>query len=141
MDNNEIRIRGTLVADPSRRVVADGARVTSFRLASNTRRLDRGTNEWVNAESLFITVNCWRQLADNAFISLHRGDVVEVRGRLKQREYDDANGKHVTSYEVEAYFVGPDMLRYVVSLSKPHRELPAVPEQAQDKDEVQEPAA
>lgn len=141
MDNNELRIRGTVVADPTQRVVASGARVTSFRLASNTRRFDKNTSEWVNAESLFMTVNCWRQLADNTFVSLHRGDVVEARGRLRQRDYDDANGKRVTVFELEAYTVGPDMSRYVVSLSKPPRELPTIPQQSEGDAEVQESAA
>lgn len=141
MDNNEMRIRGTLVADPTSRVTADGTRVTSFRLASNTRRLDKSSNEWVNAETLFMTVNCWRQLAETTGTSLHRGDVVEARGRLKQRDYDDAAGKRVTVYELEAYIVGPDMGRYNVTMSKPPRELPSIPVQPQSTDEIQEPAA
>ena len=136
MDNNEARIRGTLTADPTQVVVANGAKLTSFRLASNTRRFDRDKNEWVNAETLFMTVNCWRQLADNAYMSLHRGDVVEARGRLRQREYDGADGKSVTVVELEAYSVGPDMSRYVVSMSRPMRELPDLPEQAQPNTEV-----
>jgi single-strand DNA-binding protein len=141
VDNNEMRIRGTVVADPTQRVVANGARVTTFRLASNTRRLDKTTGEWVNVETLYMTVNCWRQLAENTFVSLHRGDVVEVRGRVKQREYDDKDGKKVTVVELEAYFVGPDMGRYLVSVSRPPRELPAIPEQSKDAPDVQEPAA
>ena len=143
MDNNEMRIRGTLTADPTQRVVANGTKVTSFRLASNTRRFDKDRNEWVNFETLFLTVNCWRQLADNAYVSLHRGDVVDVRGRLRQREYDDNDGKRVTTVELEAYSVGPDMSKYVVSMSRPMRELPDLPQQAQDSPgaEAEAPAA
>ena len=130
MDNNEMRIRGNLVNDPTQVIVGNGSKVTSFRLASNTRRLDKATNEWVTTESLYLTVNCWRQLGDNAFASLHRGDLVEVRGRLRQRDYDDKDGKKVTLFELEAYFVAPDLGRYIVTLARPPRQLPELPEQA-----------
>lgn len=133
MDNNEMRIRGNLVNDPTHMTVASGIKLTTFRLASNTRRLDKETNQWVTTESLFLDVNCWRQLANNVFTSLHRGDLVDVRGRLKQRDYDDKDGKKVTVFELEAYSVAPDMARYIVTMARPPRELPAdsVPEQAQ----------
>jgi single-strand DNA-binding protein len=131
MDNNELRIRGNLVNDPTQVVVANGSKVTSFRLASNTRRLDKATNEWVTTESLFLTVNCWRQLGDNAFAILHRGDLVDVRGRLRQRDYDDKDGKKVTVFELEAYSVAPDLGRYIVTMARPPRQLPDLPEPEQ----------
>jgi single-strand DNA-binding protein len=128
MDNNELRIRGNVATDPTQAVVATGTKVTSFRLGSNTRRLDKTTNEWVTTESLFLTVNCWRQLGDNVFASLHRGDLVDVRGRLRQREYDDKDGKKVTVFELEAYAVAPDLGRYIVTMARPPRQLPEVTE-------------
>jgi single-strand DNA-binding protein len=136
VDNNEMRIRGNLVADPTQVVVGNGSKVTSFRLASNTRRLDKGTNEWVNTETLFMTVNCWRQLGDNAKACLHRGDQVEARGRLRQREYDDKDGKKVTVVELEAYSVTADLSRYILTMARPPRPMPATAEQPTATDGV-----
>ena len=130
MDNNELRIRGNVATNPTQVTVANGLKITTFRLGSNTRRFDKATNEYVTAESLFITVNCWRQLGDNVFASLHRGDFVDVRGRLRQRDYDDKDGKKVTVFELEAYTVAPDLGRYIVTMARPPRELPATSEQA-----------
>jgi len=130
MDNNELRIRGNVATNPTQVAVADGFKITTFRLGSNHRRFDKATNEWVTSESLFITVNCWRQLGDNVFASLHRGDFVDVRGRLRQRDYDDKDGKKVTVFELEAYAVAPDLSRYIVTMARPPRQLPDVPEQA-----------
>src|SRR5690348_5425415 len=124
MDNNEMRIRGNVATEPTQVLVASGSKLTTFRLASNTRRLDKTTNEWVTTETMFLTVNCWRQLGDNAFASLHRGDLVDVRGRLRQREYDDKDGKRVTVFELEAYAVAPDLSRYIVTMARPPRQVP-----------------
>jgi single-strand DNA-binding protein len=125
MDSNVFWARGNLVADPFQRMVASGAKVTNFRLASNTSRRDPATNEWVTTETLFVSVCCWRQLGDNVFASLHKGDSVEVRGRMRQREYLDTNNNRVVRYELDAYSVAPDLNRAQVTLERPPRSAPA----------------
>ena len=136
MDNNEVRIRGRVAIEPTQVTVGTGHKITTFRLASDHRRFDKQANDWVTAETLFITVNCWRQLGDNVFASLHRGDLVDVRGRLRQRDYDDKDGKKVTVFEVEAYAVAPDLSRYIVTMARPPRQLPDQAEQAPASDAV-----
>jgi single-strand DNA-binding protein len=125
MDSNTLWLRGNLVADPVQRVVASGHKLTNFRLASNTSRRDPTTGAWTTTETLFLSVNCWRQLADNVVRSLHKGDAVEVRGRLRQREYDDKDQNRVVRYELEAYSVTPDLNRAEVEIKRPERLLPA----------------
>jgi single-strand DNA-binding protein len=136
MDNNELRIRGNVATNPTQVTVASGHKITTFRLGSNHRRFDKAANDWVTTESLFITVNCWRQLGDNVYASLHRGDFVDVRGRLRQRDYDDKDGKQVTVFELEAYSVGPDLGRYIVTMARPPRQVPETPVQAPAADGV-----
>jgi single-strand DNA-binding protein len=51
--------------------------------------------------ALFLTVNVWRQLAENTAESLNRGSRVVVTGRLRQRSYEKDNEKR-TIYELEA---------------------------------------
>jgi single-strand DNA-binding protein len=124
--------QGNLVADPAQRSVANGMRVTRFRIACSGRRFDRGSNEWVSTDPVYMSVVCWRQLGDNVMQTLRKGDSVVVIGRLTYREYEDANGGGRRSfYEVDALAVGPDLSRYVAMLARPTRELAdvTVPEQ------------
>ena len=127
-----VTMQGNLVADPVQRSVASGGRVTKFRLASSGRHFDRGVNDWVDNNTVFMDVTCWRQLGDNVFMSLHKGDTVLVHGRLDYREWDDAEGKRRHAYEVSASSVAPDLCRYVALLSKPNRQLdePVAPDDA-----------
>jgi single-strand DNA-binding protein len=46
--------------------------VANFRAASTPRFYDRQANEWKDGEALFLTVNAWRQLAENTAESLTR---------------------------------------------------------------------
>ncbi len=66
----------------------DGAAKASFRLACTERRRDWGTGNWVDGETLFITVICWRALAENVEASLRLGDPVVVRGRMRTRAFE-----------------------------------------------------
>jgi single-strand DNA-binding protein len=120
-----LTIQGNLVADPAQRVVASGARVTKFRLVSSGRRFDRAVGDWVSTDPVFLNVSCWRQLGDNVFQSLRKGDTVIVHGRLTFREWDDPERGRRSLYEIEAMSVGPDLGRYVVHVSHPTREIPA----------------
>jgi single-strand DNA-binding protein len=120
-----LTMQGNLVADPVQRVVAEGLRVTRFRIASSGRRWDRGSSDWVNTDPVFMSVSCWRQLGDNVFRSLHKGDTVIVVGRVVFREYDDAHGgPRRSTHEIDALAVGPDLSRYLTTMARPPRPAP-----------------
>lgn len=133
----QISLHGNLVADPTHRVTAAGLHMARFRIASSGRRWDRMRSEFVNTEPVYMSVVCFRQLADNVAKSLRKGDTVVVQGRLTFREYDDAqSGARRQAYEVDATAVGPDLSRYSTQLVRSLRELdtvaggePAVPAQ------------
>ncbi|MDX6213571.1 MAG: single-strand DNA-binding protein, partial [Frankiales bacterium] len=72
-NDTTITIVGNLVDDPELRFTPSGAAVAKFRIASTPRYLDRQTNEWKDGEGLFLTVNIWRQMAENVAESLQRG--------------------------------------------------------------------
>ena len=137
MPDPYMHMRGRLVATPTYQVTAGGLHRTRFRIATNGRRFDKDTNGYVDRDPVFMSVVCWRQLADNVAKSLRKGDAVMVYGRLTFSEYDDPNGNRRQSYEIEASSVGPDLARYVGTFGKPLRELPdgepsVVPAQASD---------
>jgi single-strand DNA-binding protein len=127
-----VTMRGNLVADPTRKVTASGVRVTKFRIIASGRRFDAPSQGWVDTNPVYMTVSCWRQLGDNVFQTLYKGDTVVVYGRLNYREWDDDKGNRRRDVEIDANAVGPDLSRYVASLSRPNRELSegSVPDQA-----------
>ncbi len=107
--DTQITITGNLVDDPELRFTPAGQPVAKFRVASTPRYLDKGTNEWKDGDSLFLTCNVWRQAAENAAESLQRGMRVIVSGRLRQRSYETKEGEKRTVYEIEVDDVGPSL--------------------------------
>jgi single-strand DNA-binding protein len=97
----------------------------------------------------FVTVLCWRTLADNVAVCLRKGEPVLVRGRLRVREYESKDGSRGTETEVDASSIGHDLSRGVAHFSRTRRapgetaaesaEAPAA-EQSQDGEEQDRPA-
>jgi single-strand DNA-binding protein len=98
--------------------------VLNFRVASNERRFDKTSESWVDGESLYLSVNCWRRLAENA-ASLVKGDPVIVSGKLRTREWTTEQGERRSAVELEANAVGPDLARCAATVRKQRREQPA----------------
>jgi single-strand DNA-binding protein len=116
-----ITIVGNLVNDPELRFTASGQPVATFRVASTPRIRDNATGEWKDGDSLFLTCNVWRQMAENAAESLQRGMRVIVSGRLRQRNYETQQGEKRTVYEIEVDDVGPSLLRASAKVTRATR--------------------
>ncbi|MGH3688414.1 MAG: single-stranded DNA-binding protein [Pseudonocardiaceae bacterium] len=122
MRETPITVVGTLVSDMRpRRVGPDQALVLNFRVACNERRFDKGSESWTDGESLYLSVSCWRRLAENA-ASLVKGDPVIVRGKLRTREWTTEQGERRSVVELEANAIGPDLARCIVTVRKQRRE-------------------
>jgi single-strand DNA-binding protein len=119
--DTQITIVGNLVNDPELRFTASGQPVASFRVASTPRIRDSNTNEWKDGDSLFLTCNVWRQMAENVAESLQRGMRVIVSGRLRQRNYETQQGEKRTVYEIEVDDIGPSLLRASAKVTKATR--------------------
>ncbi|WJL95731.1 single-stranded DNA-binding protein [Microbacterium sp. ET2] len=103
-----ITLTGNIATIPEHKKILEGVPVTSFRLATSHRRLDRATGQWVDGETSYYTVQLFRQLAEHAVLSLSRGDRVIVTGRLKVREWDNGT-RRGTTVELEADAIGHDL--------------------------------
>lgn len=106
-----VTVCGNVVADPLRKATSAGVSVTGLRIASTPRRFDRASGEWKDGATLFISVSCWRNLADNVAQSLRKGDPVIVYGRLVFREWTDKESQARHAYEIDAVVCGPDLSR------------------------------
>lgn len=113
-----LTIVGNITNDPELRFTPSGAAVASFTVASNSRYLDRTTNEWKDGEPVFMRCSVWRQYAENVAESLTRGTRVIVTGRLKQRSYETREGEKRTVLEMEVDDVGPALRTATAKVTK-----------------------
>jgi single-strand DNA-binding protein len=114
----QVNLAGYVATDPKFRKVAGDTSSTKLRVAYTARRRDRETGEWGDGPTSFVNVQCWRTLADNVAMSVHKGEPVLVMGRLQVRRYEDAEGIPRTAVEIEATSVGHDLARGVAKFSR-----------------------
>jgi single-strand DNA-binding protein len=110
MNETYVTLSGWLGGDVAVRHAA-GVPVATFRVASTPRRYQRRTDSWEDGDTQWYTVNAWRGLAENCDSSLRRGDPVVVHGKLSAHVWTNKAGIEVTTFEVEAAFVGHDLNR------------------------------
>ncbi len=114
----QVNLAGYVATDPKFRKVAGDTSSTKLRVAYTARRRDRETGEWGDGPTSFVNIQCWRTLADNVAMSVHKGEPVLVMGRLQVRRYEDAEGIPRTAVEIEATSVGHDLARGVAKFSR-----------------------
>ncbi len=96
-----ITIVGNIADDPSLRYTPDGKPITRCRVAAGTRYLDTRTGQWTNGPTLYVTCTLWHQMAENAAESIDKGTRVIVRGRLRQRIYNESGDTPVMEIDVD----------------------------------------
>ena len=103
-----ITLRGLVATTPRHIVTSDGLPITSFRLASTTRRFDRTENRWIDGDTNWYTITAFRQLAVNAAHSITKGQRIILTGvvRIREWETDERTG---TNVEVESESIGHDL--------------------------------
>lgn len=117
-----ITVVGNLTADPELRFTPSGAAVANFTVASTPRTFDRQTNEWKDAETLFMRCSVWREAAENAAESLTRGARVVVTGRLVSRSWEDKEtGQKRSVMEMQVDEVGPSLRYATAKVTKTQR--------------------
>ncbi|WP_406729382.1 single-stranded DNA-binding protein [Streptomyces sp. GD-15H] len=109
-----VTVVGNLTDDPEIRSIPSGDAVAHFTVASTPRTFDRQSNEWRDADTLFLRCSAWRQTAEHVAQCLTRGTRVIVQGRLHQRTYETREGEKRTVIELEALEIGPS-LRYAAA--------------------------
>jgi single-strand DNA-binding protein len=98
---NRVVLTGNLTRDPELRTLPSGNAVCSLRIASNTRRKDNSTGEWVDKPNYF-DVTVWGAQGENCARFLTKGRPVAVDGRLEWREFTDQAGNKRQAVEIVA---------------------------------------
>jgi len=118
MNETVVTLVGNVASDVRTTTSQAGVPISSFRVASTTRRFDRGRGGWADVDTLYVTVVCWRSLAENVAGSLAKGDPVVVHGRARMRQWTSEDGRTGTAVEVEAAAAGHDLSRGVSRFTK-----------------------
>jgi single-strand DNA-binding protein len=121
INDAQIVLAGFVASAPSFRRTTRGTSTASLRVAYTPRHINRDTGEWADGETSFVTVLCWRTLADNVAMCLRKGEPVLVKGRLRVRPFQDKEGASRLAVEVDAQSVGHDLTRGVAHFSRTHR--------------------
>src|SRR6266849_1541184 len=102
----KVTLVGNLGVEPEVRYSADGKPVVSFRLASNYRKRDADTREWVDATNWYRVTTFGRlaeRLSEQAGAGrLPKGTRLIVFGRLEASAYMDRNNQPQPSLDLVA---------------------------------------
>lgn len=110
MNETTVTLAGWVGGEVTLREVGEST-MARFRVACTPRRWSRRTEEWFDADTQWFTVTAWRQLADNLARSIGTGDPIVVHGRLNAQTWTNSAGIEVTSFDVDAMFVGHDLAK------------------------------
>ena len=108
MNETYVTVSGNVVGDPVARLTKAEVPFVTFRVASNVRRVNFKTGEYIDAGTNFVNVTAFRALGVNLANSLKKGEPVIVYGRMRINQW--VNGeKSGTTVEIDAYNVGHDL--------------------------------
>jgi len=114
----QISVVGYVASEPEYVEVGQGIPKLTMRVAWTTRRREPSTGEWVDANTSFVRVTCWRRLAYNLATCLRKGDPVLLRGRLDVRPFVGKDGQRRISVDVDANTLGHDLSRGVAGFRR-----------------------
>lgn len=86
-----------------------GTSRATFRLACTPRVRRQGS--WTDDPTTWLTVTCWRALAEHVASSLGKGEPVLVIGRLRTQEWQDEEGGKHERLVLDATSVGHDLAK------------------------------
>ena len=118
INDAQVYLAGYVATEPKCKKVAGDVSSARLRVAYTARRRDKETGEWSDGPTSFVNIQCWRTLADNVQMSLHKGEPVLVMGRLQIRRFEDPEGAPRTAVEIEAMSIGHDLARGVAKFSR-----------------------
>ena len=118
MNESYVTVQGWVGGEVDLRDVGE-TQVASFRVGSTPRYHKGGA--WVDGQTSWYTVNCWRSLGRNVKESVHRGDAVIVHGRVRVDVWEREGMPNSVQWVIDASFVGHDLTKGTSSFMKTAR--------------------
>ncbi|MEJ5998328.1 single-stranded DNA-binding protein [Corynebacterium sp. H130] len=131
MAQHSFTITGNIISDPSFHSWEDKA---VYRMRVATSRPVRVGEEWVNYDQLYISVECWGELARNCRMSLWKGINIIATGTLVTHEWEDKDGIKQSRIVLKATHIGPDLGKFVVNPMRSDQLNPTKKDQEQQPD-------
>ncbi|PWK17063.1 single-strand DNA-binding protein [Arcicella aurantiaca] len=102
---NKVTLIGNLGNDPIIQNLEGNVKVAKFSLATSEHYKDANGQNQSNTD--WHNVVLWRGLADLAEKYLHKGSLIYLEGKLKNRTYDDKDGqkRYVTEVIAESFLM------------------------------------
>ena len=114
----QLSVVGYVASEPQFSRVGNGIPKLTMKVAWTTRRMDSSSGEWVDGNTSFVRVTCWRRLAENLATCLRKGEPVLLRGRLEVRPFTGKDGVRRVSVDVDASCLGYDLTRGVAGFRR-----------------------
>lgn len=123
---NEIwtTVCGNVVKDPIHRRTEEGLAIVKFRVATTPFSYSKSEGR-VDGATSYVTVTCFRWLAENAGGCVVKGDPVIVFGKLSVNEYEAKDGHVAHDTEIVASAIGHDLNRGTSAFRRGVRAVPA----------------
>jgi single-strand DNA-binding protein len=112
---------GNLTGDVELRFTSSGQAVAEFTIAVNPRERDAATGNYRDGDPSFVSVQVWRQLAENCAESLTKGTRVIATGRWREERWEDKEGQKRSRWRLTADSVGPDLTFATAKLNRTTR--------------------
>lgn len=135
---NSVNVTGRLVYDPELKTTQSGTNFVSTRIAVSRNDKDKTTD--------FINIKAWKGTAEFITKYFHKGDPIEVSGKLQTDSYEKQDGTKVTDVYILVGDVGFVLSRKAEAEkapTAPKKEIPAprkMPENFVKKDEPIDPS-
>jgi single-strand DNA-binding protein len=94
-----VTFKGRLGAEPDITFAANGTAIAKMRIVTNGRRVVDGT--WEDTDTSWWSVTAFGRVAEAVADNVHKGDLVMVLGKIKQRDWEK-DGVKRTSADVVA---------------------------------------
>jgi single-strand DNA-binding protein len=95
-----------VVADPTLRFTPGGMAVAEFRVVADKKKKDEASGEWVDDKVCWLTVVCFKKVAENVAESVQQRSLVTVTGNLQTESWETQDGEKRQSYKLIADYVG-----------------------------------
>lgn len=90
-----VQFKGRLGAEPEITFAPNGTAVGKMRIVTNGRRIVEGT--WEDTDTSWWNVTAFGRVAEAVADTVHKGDLVMVAGKVKQRDWEKDGVKRTTA--------------------------------------------
>ncbi len=117
MNDLTVTVTGWVATAPTLHDLGTKGKMCTFRMA-HTSRYRNNEGEWVDGATEWFSVRMFRTGAQNVSESIHKGDPVIVRGRVRTSTWTNNEGVERTELQLDARTVGHDLTKGVGRFSR-----------------------